>query len=415
MKCGSSIDSFENIIYDNETMRDLKHILLLLTWYDYRIHRGVAQVAREAGWHLICPKSVEESRRILNGWQGHGCVAVYDHPQTLRKLHAQQIPTVELGLTPLDFPVRRLVTDNQAIGRLAAEHFLDHGYRQVFAAHPNAIPMFEQRLAAVTQYMEAAGGKVHVMDPVGSSWSHVIDQFNRIAAERGKRLEELSIAVFAYEDYSAATLISVCLEHGLQVPQNVAVLGVDNDDLINAGLAVGLSTIDTDLEGLGRAGARLLRQILENPGHDLAGQVSYHPPKGIEARQSTDAYAVGSPVVAAALHWIAHHVVEGIQASDVAKAMKISQQGLQKAFAAHYVRTPGQEIRHQRLQVTEYELTQTRDTLSQIAQRCGYETVDTLISNFSDAHGITPGRFRRQHHARLNQIATAAPPDTHHP
>jgi hypothetical protein len=66
-------------------MRDLKHILLLLTWYDYRLHRGAAEVAREAGWHLICPKSVEESRRILAGWQGDGCVAVYDHPKTLAR------------------------------------------------------------------------------------------------------------------------------------------------------------------------------------------------------------------------------------------------------------------------------------------------------------------------------------------
>jgi LacI family transcriptional regulator len=377
-------------------MRDLKHILLLLTWYDYRLHRGVAEVAREAGWHLICPKSVEESRRILAGWQGDGCVAVYDHPRTLHDLHTRRIPTVELGLTPLDFPVPRVVTDNQAIGRLAARHFLDHGYREVFAAHPMGIPIFEQRLAAVTDHMQAAGGAVHMMEPVGSSWSHIIEQLESIATRRSQRLEELSIGIFAYEDYSAATLISVCLEHGLQVPQNVAVLGVDNDDLINAGLALGLSTIDTDLEGLGRAGARLLKRMLDDPAGDYSQELQYHPPKGIEARQSTDAYAVGSPMVAAALHWIAHHVIEGIQAIDVAKAMKISQQGLQKAFATHHVRTPGQEIRHQRLQVAEYELTQTRDTLAQIAERCGYETVDTLISNFRDAHKITPGQYRKQ-------------------
>lgn len=381
-------------------MQGLKHILLLLTWYDYRTHRGVAEVAREAGWHLICPKSIVEARRILDGWQGHGCVALYDMPETLKHLHTQRVPTVELGLTPLDFNVPRVVTDNQQVGRLAAEHFLDHGYREVFVANPHGIPVFKQRLAAVTQHMEAAGGTVHVLKPVGSSWTHFIEQFKEIAATRGQRLEEMSIGVFAYEDYTAATLISVCLEHGLQVPQNVAVLGVDNDDLINAGLAVGLSTIDTDLQGLGRAGARLLRQMLDNPGQDFSTELRLHPPKGIEARQSTDAYAVESPLVASALHWIAHHVVDGIQAIDVAKAMRVSQQGLQKAFVTHHVRTPGQEIRHQRLQVAQRQLIQSRDTLATIAKRCGYETVDTLISHFRSAHGMTPGRFRRQHDVR---------------
>jgi DNA-binding LacI/PurR family transcriptional regulator len=87
----------KTIIVYNEIHADLKHILLLLTWYDYRLHRGVAEVAREAGWHLICPKSVEESRRILAGWQGDGCVAVYDHPRTLHDLHTRRIPTVELA------------------------------------------------------------------------------------------------------------------------------------------------------------------------------------------------------------------------------------------------------------------------------------------------------------------------------
>jgi hypothetical protein len=237
-----------------------------------------------------------------------------------------------------------VVTDNQAIGRLAARHFLDHGYREVFAAHPMGIPIFEQRLAAVTDHMQAAGGAVHMMEPVGSSWSHIIEQLESIATRRSQRLEELSIGIFAYEDYSAATLISVCLEHGLQVPQNVAVLGVDNDDLINAGLALGLSTIDTDLEG-SVAPARDCSSECSTiqPATTVKNCNTIHPKESKPGR-------VPMPMPWAArwsqpaLHWIAHHVIEGIQAIDVAKAMKISQQGLQKAFATHHVRTPGRRF-----------------------------------------------------------------------
>lgn len=106
------------------------------------------------------------------------------------------------------------------------------------------------------------------------------------------------------------------------------------------------------------------------------------------------------------VHWIAHHLVERIQAIDVAKAMDVSQQRWHKAFATYHVRTPGREIRHQRLQVAEHELTQPNDTLEKIAQCRGHETVGTLISNFRAARGMTPSRFRKQHKARRQQAAS---------
>jgi LacI family transcriptional regulator len=388
-------------------MQRVPHILLLLRWYDYRIHRGVAQVAREAGWQLICPKGEQDTRQAMDLWKGDGCISLFDGDVTLGRLHHQGIPLIDLGLAKLGFTVPKLVTDNREIGRLAAEHFLDHGYREIFAPHPGNIAMYQERLNAVTHFMQAQGGAVHILQPLDVQGAGLLDQLRAIAVARDQRLRELSIGVFVYEDYNAATLVSACLEHGLQVPHNVAILGVDNDDLINDGLAIGLSSIDSDQEGLGRAGAELLRQMLEHPDHDYTTEIYRHPPKGIVARQSTDGYAVGSPLVAKALHWIAHHVHEGIQAINVARAMNVSQQGLQKAFAAHHVRSPGKEIRHQRAQVAKDQLMHTSHNLATIAQQCGYETVDTLISNFKEAYDTTPGQYRK-HHRKKHRHPTPA-------
>ncbi len=99
-------------------------------------------------------------------------------------------------------------------------------------------------------------------------------------------------------------MISICLKNNLRVPENIAVLGVDNDDLVNQGLSVQLSSVDSDQEGLGRAAARALQKLLASNSTASSGSIVRHPPKGVVSRLSTDSYAVANPLVANALHWI---------------------------------------------------------------------------------------------------------------
>ena len=119
-------------------------------------------------------------------------------------------------------------------------------------------------------------------------------------------------------------------------------------------------------------------------------------PLGVIARQSSDCYAVRNPLVAEALHWIQQHFQRGIQATDVAEAVGISQQGLQKAFKESYIRSPGQEIRYQRARAVADLLKCTDATLATISKNCGYCSVDTLINGFKAVYKCTPGKYRNQ-------------------
>ena len=103
-----------------------------------------------------------------------------------------------------------------------------------------------------------------------------------------------------------------------------------------------------------------------------------------------------NPLVSDALHWIHNNFHSGIQATDVAEAMGVTQQGLQKAFAANYLRSPGQEIRYQRIQAVAHLLSCTNARLEDIAENCGYYSVDTLINSFRKEFGTTPGKYRKQ-------------------
>lgn len=379
-------------------MHKRKHIMLLLEWYDYRIHRGVAQVAREAGWQLNCPKDPVTNEGFLKDWKGDGCIALFQCTDTLEYFRTHKIPLVDLGLGDHSLPIPRVVTDNREIGRLAAEHFRDHGYREVIALGPGNIQMYRERMESLTQYMEADGGTVTVLKTQENMQPAVIRELRELARSRGKSLEELSLGFFAYQDSMAAEMISLSMQNELRVPENIAVLGVDNDDLVNAGLTIGLSSIETDQEGLGRKAARVLREQLENPTRKQKAEMIRHMPKEVITRRSTDCYAVRNPLVAEALHWIQRNFHKGIQATDVAEAVGVTQQGLQKAFAANYTRTPGQEIRYQRIQTVAHLLSCTTAKLDDIAKNCGYYSVDTLISSFRGAYGTTPGKYRKMKH-----------------
>ncbi len=372
-----------------------KHIMLLLEWYDYRIHRGVAKVAREAGWQLNCPKDPVTNEGFLKDWKGDGCIALLQCRETLEYFKTHKIPLVDLGLGEHNLPIPRIVTDNHEIGRLAAEHFRDHGYREVFALGHGNIPMYRERLEALKECMEADGGSVTVLKTSERMQPDVIREMESIAQKRGLRLKNQSLGFFAYQDNMAAEMISLCLQNELLVPENIAVLGVDNDDLINDGLTVGLSSIDSDQEGLGRRAAIQLRTILEHPQRKSRAEIIRHPPKEVVVRRSTDCYAVRNPLVSEALHWIQLNFHKGIQASDVADAMGVTQQGLQKAFSANYSRSPGQEIRYQRIQTVAHLLSSTKARLEDIAENCGFTSVDTLISNFRSSYGVTPGKYRK--------------------
>ncbi len=376
-----------------------KHIMLLLEWYDYRIHRGVAQVAREAGWQLNCPKDPVTNEGILKEWQGDGCIALLQCRETLEYFKTHRIPLVDLGLGDHNLPIPRVVTNNREIGRMAAEHFRDHGYREIFALGHGNIPMYQERLEALQEFMEEDGGSVTTLQTSETMQPEVIREMESIMKKRGQRLKNQSLGFFAYQDNMAAEMISLCLRNELRVPENIAVLGVDNDDLINAGLTVGLSSIDSDQEGLGIHAANVLRDQLDHPRRKPTAEVIRHPPKEVIVRRSTDCYAVRNPLVSEALHWIHNNFHKGIQAIDVADAMGVTQQGLQKAFAANYLRSPGQEIRHQRIQTVAHLLSCTSAKLEDIAENCGFYSVDTLINSFRTAYGTTPGKYRKQKRA----------------
>ena len=382
-----------------------KHVLLLLEWYDYRIHKGVAKMAKELGWLLYCPsKTIPNNVDILKNWDGDGCLALLATEKTIDIFSKYDKPAIDLGLNNHDLPINRVVTDNQKIGRLAANHFRDQGYREIFTISPEASLMHQERYEYLKKYVEADEGKVTIISNAGKTShetfgfdlidSQIIEGLKSVAKQRGTTIDKMSVAFFAYDDVMAAQLIRILSQQNIKIPENVAILGINNDELINVGLNVSLSSIDCDLEGLGARGAMELNKLMQKEIIST-GNITRHPPNKLIARRSTDSYAVENKLVTEALNWINCNFQKGILAADVAKEFSVTQQGLQKAFNEHYIRTPGQEIRYRRAKAVANLLECTDATLDEIAKNCGYYSVDTLISGFKSVYKQTPGKYRQ--------------------
>ena len=192
--------------------------------------------------------------------------------------------------------------------------------------------MFKERLKSLQKHSRNNDCKVTVLKSASEIQNEILYELDDILKERGQKLRESSLAFFAYNDSIAPDLISLCLRNDIRIPDNIAILGVDNDDLIISSLILGLSSVDSDQEGLGRSSAKLMHNLLNSTESSGNREIYRHPPKGVITRRSTDCYAVRNPLVSNALHWIQNNFYKGIQATDVANAMNVTQQGLQKSI-----------------------------------------------------------------------------------
>lgn len=211
----------------------------------------------------------------------------------------------------------------------------------------------------------------------------------------GQQLQKLPkpAAVMAEIDDHAAEVIEACMLAGLRVPQDVAVLGVNNSDLCCPFTAVPLSSIDDDMETIGYEAAALLDRMLSGetpPDHPIL-----IPPRGIVTRQSTDMLAIDNEDVAAALRTIWTRYTEPITAEKVARSVAVSYRQLHDAFVWHMGHSMAHEIARRRVEHALRLLEQTSLKPSVIAQQSGFSTLDRMGKVFRRILGTTPVACRR--------------------
>lgn len=369
-----------------------KKVLMLLGAYDQEQHLGIARAARQFGWHLDV--SLLKTFRLPARWKGDGILcSLNNNNQLVDFVRKSRVPAVDTSIWRAEVPLPRVVANNPAIGRVAAEHFLQGGHRHYvwFALERN--PVGEARRAGFTQRLLDAGiprGEMIRMDGRGSNVQDTV--------VRQLRALPKPCAIFTKSDLDSAWLLNACLEAGLSVPKDAAILGVDNNALICENQPVPLSSINHDLERIGFEGARLLNELMN--GAPAPDEPLLIEPTGIAKRQSTDTLAVSDPIVRKALEYMESRLRVSIGVDDIARAIHVPRRNLEARFRQTLRVGVHGKLLELRLQRAESMLRESTESIENISALTGFANAPHLSRTFKKCFGLSPIKLRQAFRAR---------------
>ncbi len=372
-----------------------KNVLVALGWYDHRLLQGIAAYATQHRWHLAAHSIIHE-KVIPWGWEGDGVLAWLAAGEDLAHFVASvKKPTVDFSLRRPHLPFGHVVQEHAKTGQLVAEHFLARGLRQFcfYSDSENWSQLergegFTKALATAGQKCDWLRWREDSMQGSASLW------LRRRAWLLGHlRAAEKPLAVFAANGTLAVEVQEVCEEAGLSVPDEVAIVGID-DYLLSVGAANrSISGVDTNLEEQGYQGAALLDRMMR--GAKVPAKPVRIAPAQVIARKSSDILAVKHDGVARGLRFIAEYFAGAISVEEVARAAGMSRRGLHQAFGEHVGCTPGDKIRQVRLDHAKRLLAETADKIETIAELSGYPSLNTFFVAFRKFEKATPTEFRK--------------------
>ncbi|HVA47303.1 MAG TPA: substrate-binding domain-containing protein [Pirellulales bacterium] len=308
-------------------------------------------------------------------------------------------PVVNVSGVLPELPFPRVIVDHEAVGRMAAQHLLQRGVRRfAFVGFPyHAFSL--GREAGFVGEIERAGYQAAAFhdrmqklgDPTGQ-WP-----WNESLLIWLKSLEK-PLGLFASNDSQGVQLSEYCRHLGLKVPDEVAIVGVDDDDLLCDLARPSLSSVALPGERIGHEAARMLEQILAD--ERLSEPRLVLPPVRVVVRASSDIQALPDADVAAAVRYIRDHADEPIDVRDLLAAVPVSRRSLERRFRRHLQRGIWEEIRRAHLERAKMLLADTDLPMSVVAQRSGFTDSRQLSIAFRQATGGTPTEFRQQHRSR---------------
>jgi LacI family transcriptional regulator len=395
-------DGIENLVdrQGSSLMARPPHVALMVetsTVYGRHLVRGIVRYLRShQPWSVFF-----EQRELgasppdwLRNWRGDGIISRPTTPQLARLLLRKKIPVVNLNDIYTDLGLPLIESNQQSIGRLAAAHLSERGFRHFafcgFSGHAWSHKRYHGFREAVIQ----SGGTCAAYDsPWGGPRAHPWEQEQK---EIGAWLCSLPrpVGVLACNDMRGQHVLDACKRVNLSVPEVVAVLGVDDDALLCELCDPPLSSVVPNPERIGYEAASLLDQQMAGarpaPGGWLIEPIAVTP------RQSTDVLAIDDPHVAAAVRYIREHACQGVSVSEVLHHVPLSRTVLERQFRRYLGRSPMAEIRAVQLKRVRLLLAETNLRLERIAELAGYKYAEYMNVMFKREMGQTPGQYRRQ-------------------
>jgi LacI family transcriptional regulator len=369
-------------------------IVLPTRTYCRRIVEGIVTAGSLAGWeHVLVPTDSPSvlkqfGKGFVDGYIGH-----FSEQTLVEQVRETALPAVNISSALPDSGLPEVITDEVAVGRLAATYLLTLGLPQLgFVGHAdNHISLarakgFEDMLKAAGRTCHTFLGRAHRDDEVTMAPPSDLQKWMRQCPT--------PIGMLSSSDIYGLQILAICAKFKIPVPNEVAVLGVGNDDLLCNISNPPMTSISLATQRIGFDGAQMLASLMD--GKELEEDTILIPPVAVVPRQSSALRSIQDQDIAAAVSYIALHTKDKLHVADVLRNIPVSRSSLDKRFMRLLGHTPAHEIRKAKIELAQSMLSQTLEQMPQVAVAAGFLNAKQLTATFHREMGVTPTEYRRQ-------------------
>lgn len=353
---------------------------------EYLIHRPALTATQ------YFPEPDQLARMINGRVDGIIMFSAWHYPPELMRL---KVPIVDISNWQAGDQHFRVLPDDFAIGRLAADYLMDLGLRHFGFLALADVNFSTLRRRGFTETLAGQGlSAVEMREPIDQLPPGTVVPANVAPAMLAWLLSIPKPAgIFCATDNRAAEVLEVCRLSGIRVPEDLCVLGVDNDELTTKVTHPPLSSIALPTHKIGFEAARWLDEMMS--GAERPTKPILLPPTGVVARQSTNLLSIPDDDVLAAVRYIREQVHRQVTVQDLLRAVPVNRRYLERKFKQHLGRSPLQEIRRVRLEKAKQLLSETDLSMPAIARRSGFPNAARLANVFHAGTGMTPSQYRK--------------------
>ncbi len=357
---------------------------------------GVSRYLRSHGtWSTFLELRAFESAPPpwLAGWDGDGILTRTHSAEMATAILAAGVPAVELRSTNHSPGLPFVGMDNALIGHGVAEHFLNRGYRRFASYTLDTESFFRERVRNFVSRVEEAGSSCDLLPALGETSPTDWEQHQ---ADLIRWLESLEkpVGIFATNDQLAVRLLDACRRAGIAVPEEVAVVGCENEETLCEFASPTLTSVKFDGETVGYRAAEMLDRLMR--GETVDTQPVLIPPKGIEVRASSDEFVIEDPVVLRAVKLIRERAFTGIGVGEICDLLGVSRSTLERRMKAILQRGTKDEMLRVRFREVNRLLRNSDLTIETIAEMTGFTHAHYLQTSYRERYGRTPGEYRKK-------------------
>lgn len=363
-------------------------------WGRRIIHGVLAYEKIHGPWDVwLEPRGQKEPVRLPKGWNGDGIIARVPSKEIADRLSKIKVPVVNVSgirVDGIDFP--RVCTDNDKFAEVAVGHFVDRGLKDIAYIGLPGREYSLDRQKSVSRICEQSNCRFEVYRR--STNLNIKSQWERRRASIGLWLKQLPkpVGVITWGVRLGSDVIEEAIHHGMSVPDEVAVLGED-DELLCEAVRPSLSGVVIPSEQIGIEAANMLNQQMQ--GKKLKKNELAMEPTGIVSRASTDILAIDDPEIAEAVRYIRDRAHTPMKVKEVADTLAISRRSLERRFQELLNRTIGEEISRVHLERAKLLLATTQMPVPAVAEASGYGSPEYLAAVVKRGTGYTPRQYRK--------------------